>query len=126
MNKIRIGRIASEIKKEISQMISMELNDSRIAPITSITEVDLKDDLQYAKIFVTVMGTDWEKKETISGLENSIGFIKRELGKRMNLRHIPELTFVLDEHMENAMKMDRLITEVIKKDEETKNEREED
>lgn len=126
MNKTRIRRIASELQKEISAIINGELKDSRIAPITSVTEVDLTDDLQSAKIYISVMGTDWEKKETIEGLKHSKGFIKRELGKNMNLRHIPELIFILDEQLEKAMRMEKLISEVIKKDNEAQNERKED
>lgn len=124
MNKTRIARIASEIKKEISQIISSDLKDSRIAPITSITEVDLKDDLQSAKIYVSVFGDENEKNDTIEGLTHSIGFIKRELGSRMNLRHIPDIKFILDSNIEKAMKLDKLIDDVIKKDNEAINERE--
>lgn len=124
MNKTRIARIASEIKKEVSMIINTELKDSRIAPITSITEVDLTDDLQACKIYVSVLGSDFEKSETIEGLKNSTGFIKRELGKRLNLRHIPDIKFILDEHLENALKLDKLIDDVIQKDKEAIDERE--
>ena len=123
MNIKRIKRIESELKKEISMMITSDIKDPRIAPITSITEIDLTDDLQSAKIYVSVLGTDKEKEDTIEGLKNSIGYIKRELGKRLNLRHIPELRILLDEHIENAMRMEKLISDVIKKDEEARNER---
>ncbi|WP_282926110.1 30S ribosome-binding factor RbfA [Helcococcus kunzii] len=125
MDKKRIKRIESELKKEISALINTELKNPRIAPITSITEVDLTDDLQSAKIYVSVFGKEYEKKETIEALQHSIGFIKRELGKRMQLRHIPDLKIILDEHIEEAMRMEKLISDVIKKDEEARNEREE-
>lgn len=125
MDKKRIKRIESELKKEISLMIINDIKDPRIAPITSITEIELTDDLQSAKIYVSVLGTDYEKSETIEGLKHSIGFIKRELGSRMNLRHIPDLKVILDEHIEEAMRMEKLISDVIKKDNEAINEREE-
>lgn len=125
MDKKRIKRIESELKKEISALINTELKNPRIAPITSITEVDLTDDLQSAKIYVSVFGKEYEKKETIEALQHSIGFIKRELGKRMQLRHIPDLKIILDEHIEEAMRMEKLISDVIKKDVEARNEREE-
>lgn len=125
MDKKRIKRIESELKKEISALINTELKNPRIAPITSITEVDLTDDLQSAKIYVSVFGKEYEKKETLEALQHSIGFIKRELGKRMQLRHIPDLKIILDEHIEEAMRMEKLISDVIKKDEEARNEREE-
>ena len=126
MNKTRIKRIASELQKEISVLINQDLKDSRIAPITSITEIDLTDDLQSAKVFISVLGSHKEKEDTMEGLLNSKGFIKKELGNRMNLRHIPELYFILDEQLEKAMRMDKLISEVIKKDNEAINDREEE
>lgn len=118
MKKTRISRIASEMQKEISVIINQDLKDTRIAPITSITEIDLKDDLQSAKIYVSVLGDKKEKEETMAGLTSSIGYIKRLLGARMNLRHIPDLRFTLDEHLEQVNKLDKLIDEVIKKDNE--------
>ena len=126
MNKTRIRRIASELQKEISVMINQDLKDSRIAPITSITEIDLTDDLQSAKVYISVLGTKKEKEDTMEGLVHSKGYIKKELGNRMNLRHIPELYFILDEQLEKAMRMDKLISEVIKKDNEAINDREEE
>lgn len=125
MDKKRIKRIESELKKEISSLINTELKNPNIAPITSITEVNLTDDLQSAKIYVSVFGKEYEKRETIEAIQHSIGFIKRELGKRMQLRHIPDLKIILDEHIEEAMRMEKLIDDVIKKDNEAINEREE-
>lgn len=126
MNKTRIRRIASELKKEISVLINQDLKDSRIAPITSITEIDLTDDLQSAKVYISVLGSQKEKEDTMKALEHSKGFIKKELGNRMNLRHIPQLYFILDEQLEKAMKMDKLISEVIKKDNEAIHDRQEE
>lgn len=125
MDKKRIKRIESELKKEISVMISNDIKDPRIAPITSITDIELTDDLQSAKIYISVLGSDKEKCDTIDGLQSSIGYIKRELGKRMNLRHIPKLKIILDDNIEEAMRIEKLISEVIKKDTEAQNEREE-
>ena len=118
MKKTRISRIASEMQKEISVIINQDLKDSRIAPITSITEIDLKDDLQSAKIYVSVLGDKKDKEETMAGLTSSIGYIKKLLGERMKLRHIPDLRFTLDEHLEKVNKLDKLIDQVIKKDNE--------
>lgn len=125
MDKKRIKRIESELKKEISVMISNDIKDPRIALITSITDIELTDDLQSAKIYISVLGSDKEKCDTIDGLQSSIGYIKRELGKRMNLRHIPQLKIILDDNIEEAMRIEKLISEVIKKDTEAQNEREE-
>ena len=118
MKKTRISRIASEMQKETSVIINQDLKDTRIAPITSITEIDLKDDLQSAEIFVSVLGDKKDKEETMAGLTSSIGYIKKLLGTRMSLRHIPDLRCTLDEHLEKVNKLDKLIDDVIKKDNE--------
>lgn len=125
MDKKRIRRIESELTKEISIMIRSDIKDPRIAPITSITEIDLTDDLQSAKIYISVLGDDTEKEETIEGLKNSTGFIKRELGNRMNLRHIPDIKFILDTQIEQALHIESLIDKVIKQDNEARSERNE-
>lgn len=126
MDKKRIRRIESELIKEISIMIRSDIKDPRIAPITSITEIDLTDDLQSAKIYISVLGDEEEKEETIEGLKSSIGFIKRELGNRMNLRHIPDIKFILDTQIEQAMHIESLIDKAIKQDEEARSERNEE
>lgn len=126
MDKKRIRRIESELIKEISIMIRSDIKDPRIAPITSITEIDLTDDLQSAKIYISVLGDEKEKEETIEGLKSSIGFIKRELGNRMNLRHIPDIKFILDTQIEQAMHIESLIDKAIKQDEEARSERNEE
>lgn len=125
MDKKRIRRIESELKKEISMIINQDIKDPRIADIISITEIDLTDDLQSAKVYFSVLGDDKEKQDSLEGLNSSIGFIKRELGSRMNLRHIPDLKLILDEKIEEAMRMEKLIDDVIKKDNEAINERKE-
>lgn len=116
----RVKRISAEMQKEISMIIANEIKDPRVSPMASVTAVELKNDLQFAKVFISVLGDDKEKEETIDGLNSSIGFIKRELGERLNLRHIPELSIELDESIERGLYMDKLIDEVIKKDNENK------
>lgn len=125
MDKKRLKRIESELKKEISILINSDIKDPRIAPITSITEINLTNDLQSAKIYISILGDEFAKSETMEGLKNSTGFIKRELGNRMNLRHIPDLKFILDTQIEQAIHIESLIDRVIKQDEEARNEREE-
>lgn len=125
MDKKRIKRIESELTKEISLLIRNDIKDPRIAPITSVTEIKLTDDLQSAKIYISVLGDEEEKNETIEGLKSSIGFIKKELGRRMNLRHIPDLKFILDTNLEQALHIESLIDKAIKQDNEARNEREE-
>ncbi len=120
MDLKRTRRIAQELKKEVSSIISIDLKDPRVSGLASITDVELTNDLSQAKIFVSIIGDDEEKEETIEGLNSSKGFIKKELGQRLRLRHIPDLIFVLDETIERGIYMDNLIDKVIKQDEENR------
>lgn len=116
----RVRRIAGEMQKEISMIISNGIKDPRVSPMASVTAVDLKNDLQFAKIYISVLGDDKEKQDTIDGLKSSIGFIKKELGERLKLRHIPDITIHLDESIERGIYMEKLISEVMKKDNENR------
>lgn len=116
MDRKRIGRISQEIKKVVSHAVSFELNDPKIAQMTSIVDVKVSSDLSYADIYVTIMGTPWEKGQTLEGLENAAGFIKRQIAREVKIRQIPELRFKLDETIEHGMYMDRLIAETIAAD----------
>ena len=109
---IKNVRINSEVMKEMSQIISFELKDPRINPFTSVTDVYVAPDLKTCKAYVSVMGSDEEKKNTLEGLENAKGMIRSLLAKRLNLRNTPEITFKLDESLEKGMEMMKLIDEV--------------
>lgn len=114
---IKNTRINSEVQKELSLIIG-ELKDPRIDPMTTVTEVNVTPDLKYCTAYVSVLGDDEHGKETISGLQNAMGFIRRELAARVNLRNTPELKFVLDKSLEYGIHMSKLIDEVIARDEE--------
>lgn len=120
MNLRRMGRIAQEIKKVIAYDVSFVLNDPKISDRTSVTDVTISSDLSYCDIYVSVLGTEWEKKQSLEGLEGAKGFLKNELSQKIMLRQIPELRFHLDESIERGMKMDELISQVIAKDDESR------
>lgn len=119
MNHKRMGRISQEIKKVLSHAIIYEMKDPRIAPMTSVTDVTVSSDLSYCDAFISVMGKEWDKKQTIEGLEAAAGFLKNQMATKLDLRQIPELRFHLDESIERGMKMDALIDRVIQKDRES-------
>lgn len=111
----RIIRIANEMRKVISDLVMYELKDPRIPLMTSIVQVKLTKDLKYGKVYVSVFGDESEKAQAIIALKSSSGFIKREIGKRMIIRAIPELTFELDESMEYGAYMSELIDKTVRK-----------
>lgn len=111
MSSHRIERVQEEIKKEVSQIIHQELKDPRIG-FTTITEVEMSKDLSFAKIFISVMGSEEVQKSTLEGLEHGKGFIRSEIGKRIRLRHTPEIAFVLDRSLEHGAKIQQIINKL--------------
>ena len=117
MKKKRVFRIAEEIKRAISELLQTEIKDPRIKPMTSITKVEVTNDLSFAYIYISVLGNEEDKQDTIEGLNNAKGFIKREIGKRIDLRHVPETIFYIDKSIEQSIYMSKLIEKVQKEDE---------
>ena len=112
MNSKRINRISEEVKRTISDIVQNELKDPRIPSITSISHVEVTNDLSYANVYVSVLGNDFDRDEAIEGLNSAKGFIKKELSKKIKLRAMPELIFIKDESIEKALELDKLIDEV--------------
>jgi len=112
MSYPRVKRLSEEIKKIVSNIIRNELRDPRIAPMTSIVEVDVTRDLRYVNIFISVLGNEKEKQETLEGLIKASGFIRREIGQKIKARYTPEVIFKLDESIERGIYMYNVITKV--------------
>ena len=112
MNEKRINRISEEVKKVMSQLLSNGIKDPRISELASVTNVQVTRDLSFANIYISVLGTNEEKENTIKGLESAKGFIRKEIGKGINLRHTPVPVFHLDESIEQAIHMSELIKQV--------------
>ncbi|CAG7602560.1 Ribosome-binding factor A [Paenibacillus solanacearum] len=111
MAKIRVGRVGEQIKKELSQLIQAELKDPRIGFIT-VTGVDVTNDFSQAKIFLSVLGSDEQKAETLKALTRSSGFLRSELGKRIRMRKIPELLFKFDASIDYGSKIENLLHQI--------------
>ena len=111
MAKIRVGRVSEQIKKEISHLIQTELKDPRIGFIT-VTGVETTNDLSQAKIYLSVLGTDEQKEETLKALSKATGYLRSELGKRIKFRHTPELHFKFDNSIEYGSRIENLLTEI--------------
>lgn len=111
-NSIKNTRINGEVMKELSVIIRQEIKDPRIHMMTSVTSVEVAPDLKTCKAYISVMGSEKEKSDTIAGLRSGEGYIRRQLAKRLNLRNTPEIQFKLDESIEYGVNMSRLIQEV--------------
>ena len=111
---IKINRIESILLKEISYILANEVKDKDINFVT-VTTVNVTNDLSYAKVYVTVL--DDEKKETtMNALKDASGFIRSQLFDRVDMRNVPELTFVYDESIEYGKKIENLIEEIKNKE----------
>ena len=111
-NSIKNTRINGEVQKALSDIIRSELKDPRIHPMTSVVLVQVTPDLKYCKAYISVLGDEERAKEAITGLKSAVGYIRRELARRVNLRNTPEISFVLDQSIEHGVNMSRLIDEV--------------
>lgn len=116
----RIDRISEEIKKELSDVIR-ELKDPRIPVMTSVVLVNVTRDLRYAKAYISVMGNEEQQKGAIEGLKNAAGFIRKEVGRRVQLRYVPEFSFVLDASIEHGAYISGLLHDILPAEGEKKN-----
>ncbi|CAA9267280.1 Ribosome-binding factor A [uncultured Coleofasciculus sp.] len=120
----RVSRVGALIQEEVSQMVLHEIKDDRVgAGMVSITLVDVSGDLQHAKIYVSIYGTDEAREETMAGLKSATGFVRRELGKRLRLRRTPEIIFIEDRGIERG---DRILTLLTQLSQERQNKQPED
>lgn len=110
----RTNRISEEMKKEISSVIQNELKDPRLPQMTSVISADVTKDLRYAKVRISVLGSEDNKKDAILALKSAAGFIRREIGHRMQLRYTPEILFELDDSIERGAYISKLINDTMK------------
>lgn len=116
----RQGRVGEEIKKVISELLLKEIKDPRLDRMISITSVDVSPDLTYALIFVTVLtGKETPKEEreeiedeVLAGFDSCTGLIRKEIGKKIKLRRVPDLAFKIDNSMEYGSHMDEMLREL--------------
>ncbi|MFD1426261.1 ribosome-binding factor A [Kroppenstedtia sanguinis] len=111
MARIRASRVGEQVKKELSHVLQHEMKDPRVGFVT-VTAVEMSGDLQQAKVFISVLGDEEKKKETLEGLEKAKGFLRTEIGRRVQLRHTPELIFKFDESIEHGQHISKLLEEV--------------
>lgn len=113
-NSIKNTRINGEVQRELSVLISRELKDPRINPMTSVVAVEVAPDLKRAKVYISVLGDEESRKDTLAGLKSAAPFMRGQLAKSINLRNTPELLFVMDQSIEYGVHMSKLIHEVNK------------
>jgi ribosome-binding factor A len=113
----RTLRVGQQIHRELAELIRTELKDPGIGMIT-LGDVEVSKDLAYARVYYTVLGEGEAIEATGAALRRASGFLRRELGRRMRLRIVPELKFVYDDSQARGARLDALIAEAVREDRE--------
>ena len=111
MSDVRVRKLQEFIKQEVSQMLMRGMKDPRIG-FTTVADVEVTGDLRQAKIYVSLFGSDKEKADTLQALKHARGHVRSELGKILNLRHVPEIDFDKDTSLDYSMHIESLINEI--------------
>ena len=113
----RRARIDEEVKRALGDIIAHDVRDERLSSMTSVTRVEVTTDLKFAKVYVSVYGTDEEKEQTLTALEHAAGFLRSQLAQRIDLRRAPELNFELDRSVDHSLHIAALLDKVSTPDE---------
>ena len=113
MGQLRIDKVQEFIKQEVSQIIQKDIKDPRVGFVT-VTDVEMTRDLRHAKIFLSLMGSDEQKKATWEALNRALGFMRSEIGKRIRLRCTPELSLHLDKSLDYSNHIQKLLLQLEK------------
>ncbi|MDD3304142.1 MAG: 30S ribosome-binding factor RbfA [Clostridia bacterium] len=113
----RHERLEQDAKVALSQIITYEVKNPSVTGLISVTDVKITPDQKYAKIYISIFGKQ-NKEKVIEALKQSSGFIRTELGKSVRMRNVPALVFELDDSIEYGTHMDKIISDVVKKDKE--------
>lgn len=111
-NSIKNTRINGEVQKMLAGIIRGEIKDPRIHPMTSVVAVEVAPDLKTCKVYVSVLGDEKAREDTLKGLRSAEGYIRRQLAHELNLRNTPEITFIMDQSIAYGVSMSKLIDEV--------------
>ncbi|AGK53094.1 MAG: rbfA [Bacillus sp. (in: firmicutes)] len=108
---LRANRVGEQMKKELGEIISRKIKDPRIGFVT-VTDVEVSGDLQQAKVFISVLGDEKQRENTLKGLAKAKGFIRTEIGQRIRLRKTPEIIFEFDESIDYGNRIETLLHEI--------------
>ncbi|MGQ9836934.1 MAG: 30S ribosome-binding factor RbfA [Cyanobacteriota bacterium] len=112
----RVARVAELIKREVSQILLLEIKDDRVgAGMVSVVDVEVSNDLQNARIFVSIYGDEMAQQQTMQGLEAATPFVRREIGHRLSLRRVPVLVFLQDRSLERGSRVLSLLSQLKQK-----------
>ncbi|MBN1512771.1 MAG: 30S ribosome-binding factor RbfA [Phycisphaerae bacterium] len=114
MGSFRLDKMASFIRSLVSEMLATKMNDPRVSRFASVTRVEISGDLQTARVYVSVMGTPAEERRTLEALTHARGHIQRWVSRRLSVRHMPELRFVVDPSIKGTAETLRRINDAMR------------
>lgn len=114
MKKQRIQRINSLLQEVIFDVIQKQVHNPHVTLFVSVTRVDTSEDLYHAKVYISLIGTDEEKRKVLTALQSAAGFIAVNSSKQVSLRHFPTLTFYLDHAAEDHFKIEKILSDIEK------------
>ena len=112
MAKKRVERLNSLLKEVISEVVMRDVRDPRMAQFVTITGVEITSDLHYAKVFISVIGTPEQKKQSLEALQSAAGFIAIQASRKVVMRYFPSLTFKLDDSVEQHIRIETLLGKI--------------
>jgi ribosome-binding factor A len=108
----RIARLNEQLRSDLSELIVREVKDPRLAGMVTVTTVDISPDLRHAKVYVSVLGSEDDRKHTLQALRSATGFLRTQIAARMTTKRAPDLQFMLDVSIERGERIMQLIREV--------------
>jgi ribosome-binding factor A len=108
----RIARLNEQLRADLADLIVREVKDPRLAGLVTVTDVDLSPDLRHAKVFVSVLGSEDDRKHSLAALRSATGFLRSQIAARLTTKRAPDLQFALDASIERGERIMQLIREV--------------
>lgn len=110
--RIRPERVAQLIRREIADILGRSLRDPRLSGMVSVTDVEVTDDLSFARVYVSVLETGEAREKALAALKHAEGFVRRELSPRLGLREVPEIRFMFDNSLEQGARVEELLKKI--------------
>jgi ribosome-binding factor A len=108
----RIARLNEQLRADLAELIVREVKDPRLGGLVTVTSVDISPDLRHAKVYVSVLGSDDDRKHTLAALRSATGFLRSQIAARMTTKRAPDLQFMPDVSIERGERIMQLIREV--------------
>jgi ribosome-binding factor A len=112
MPRQRTDRLNSLLKEVISEVIHRDVRNPHVNHLVGVTRVEISKDLHYAKVYISIIGNDVQKEETIKALQSASGFIAVNSSKKVVMRYFPDLRFVLDDSVDKQMRIQKILGEI--------------